>query len=64
MQFANAGSSHIPLVDIVAHARAYVPIRRRSDVITTAAIYGAAVLTTIGFVIASVIDDVLRVKRT
>lgn len=58
------GSSRIPLVDIVAHARAvHVPIRRGSDIFTTAAIYGAAVLATAGFLIASVIDEVLRVER-
>jgi hypothetical protein len=60
----NPKSSRIPLVDIVAHARAvHVPIRRGSDVITTAAIYGAAALATVGFLIASVVDEVLHVER-
>jgi hypothetical protein len=40
-----------------------VPIRRGSGVITTAAIYGAAVLATVGFLASSVIDELLRVDR-
>lgn len=63
---ARAPASHpLPLVDVVAHARA-VHVRSgdwRSDLITTATIYGAAVLATGGFVIAAVVDELLRTSR-
>lgn len=53
-------TSHpIPLVDIVAYAKA---IHVRSDVITTVTIYGAAMLATAGVVAAAVVDELLRVR--
>lgn len=57
--------SPIPLVDVVAHAKALHgrPGDGRSDIITTITIYSAAALATAGFVLASVVDEVLRVKR-
>jgi hypothetical protein len=60
------GASYpLPLVDVVAHAKAvYGGARnRRSDIITTATIYGAAVLATAGFAIAAVVDELLQPRR-
>lgn len=59
-------ASRIPLIDLVAHARVRrEAVRPRGDLLTTATIYGAAVLATAGFVIASIIDELLgRAPRT
>jgi hypothetical protein len=53
-------SHSIPLVDIVAHAKA---IHVRPDIITTVTIHGAAVLATAGVLAAAVVDELLR-RRT
>lgn len=56
-------SSSVPLVDIVAHARAMQP-PPRTDLVSTITVYGAAVVATVGFVIASVVDELLSPRRT
>ena len=63
---ARVPTSHpLPLVDVVAHARAEHARsgHRRTNIITTATIYGAAVLATGGFVVAAVVDELLRLGR-
>lgn len=54
----------IPLVDLVAHARAAnrQSTTTRPDIVTTVTVYTAAILTTAGFVIATVVDELLRVR--
>ncbi len=47
----------LPLVDLLTRAEV---IRTRTDLVTTVTIYGAALLATAGFVVAAVVDDVLR----
>lgn len=57
-------ASRIPLIDLVARARARPDAPRpRADLLTTVTIYGAAVLATAGFVIASIVDEVLSPAR-
>lgn len=54
--------SAVPLVDIVAYAREAHP-PPRTDLVSTVTVYGAAVLATAGFVIASVVDELLGMRR-
>ena len=55
----------VPLSDLVARARTAHERSgsRRPDIITTATVYGAALLSTAGFAIASMIDELVRTRR-
>lgn len=55
----------VPLSDLVARARTAHERSgvRRPDILTTATVYGAALLATAGFAIASIIDELVRTRR-
>lgn len=61
-------SGRLPIVDAFVHARQaparrIAPRGRGSEFVTSATIYAAALIATAGFLIASVVDDVLGIDR-